>query len=414
MKDTNPSPQENSSLLKKEDSWFKNTRFWVILYLSIQTIGYSFYSFPILNHFQQIYSSIFIAGIFVLAIFIKKEYLLYVAILAIIFIDPLYIFSTLSLKFRYQILAGLAVAIILFVKRKELNFILKILLAANIALFLFQQYEIAGVDKRFIQRSHLTGEKNRLYMQVDSTTKAGNNVYVILLDGYPSFEILRDSFEYHSPLQDHLLKNNFKLEQPFTKYFWTPISFLHIFGGREITGDYPEYLLTNRKFFTNALHTSSLVHNLDSNKYKFEFNSFLTDNVGENDNVFNPSPYWPQYSINTITYLIYRYIVLGRRTKDLPPLFVSYHEKINADLKKALKDNSKKMAVFHYITFHNLKQTMIEETQYADQLGVDAINEIISADPKATIIVMSDHGERRHLLDEKNFRFGLYAIRKGY
>ena len=251
-------------------------------------------------------------------------------------------------------------------------------------------------------------------MQVDSTTKAGNNVYVILLDGYPSFEILRDSFKYHSPLQDQLLKNNFELEQPFTKYFWTPISFLHIFGGREITGEYPEYLLTNRKFFIDALHTSSLVHNLDSNKYKFEFNSFLTDKVGEDDNVFNPSPYWPQYSINTITYLIYRYIVLGRRTKDLPPLFVSYHEKINTDLVKALKDSSKKMAVFHYITFHNLKQSMAEETEYADQLGIKAINEIISSDPKATIIVMSDHGERRHLLDEKNFRFGLYAIRKGY
>ena len=35
-------------------------------------------------------------------------------------------------------------------------------------------------------------------------------------------------------------------------------------------------------------------------------------------------------------------------------------------------------------------------------------------DPEATIIVMSDHGERRYLKNKENFHMGIYGIKRGY
>ena len=57
---------------------------------------------------------------------------------------------------------------------------------------------------------------------------------------------------------------------------------------------------------------------------------------------------------------------------------------------------------------------MMEEAQYADNVGIEAVSRIISKDPKATIIVMSDHGERRHLSSKEYILKGIYTVRKGY
>jgi hypothetical protein len=415
LKDINLSQQENSSLSKKEGNWLKSTRFWLLIYLTIQTCWFWLYSFPLINHFQQISSSLILAFVFILTIFINKKYLLLILIVVALFIDPVFTFSTFTLQFRYHILIGIGVAILLFIKRKELLFIVIVLLIANVSLFIYQQGQIRALDKNFEQKSYVTGEKNRLYFQVDSTIKAENNVYVVLLDGYPSFRILQDSFKYHSTLQDYLLNNSFEQQSPFTLYHSTPISFLHVFGGRQVKGKWPEYSLTSRKFFIEALDSSFLVKNLRSNNYKFEFNSFLTDLVGVNENIFNPIPYWPQFSMNALTYMVYRYIIVGKRIKEPGAFIVKYHKKIEDSRAAALKDTSKKMCLYHYATFHNeLKYTMQEEAKFADSLGIDVVNSIIKNDPKATIIVMSDHGERRYLKDEKNFKYGIYAIRKGY
>src|ERR1035437_8087397 len=116
----------------------KNTRFWLMLYLFMQTLLYWKYSFRVLKDFQQLYSSIFFVIMLVVADLVREKYLLYVAILAALFCDPLYTFSILTLNTSYKIVITIAFISLIIYKRKELRFIMIILFVANAGLFISQ------------------------------------------------------------------------------------------------------------------------------------------------------------------------------------------------------------------------------------------------------------------------------------
>src|ERR1017187_10527095 len=93
----------------------KNTRFWLMLYLFMQTLLYWKYSFRVLKDFQQLYSSIFFVVMLVVADLIRGKYLIYIAILAALFCDPLYTFSILTLDTPYKIIITIAlIALIIY------------------------------------------------------------------------------------------------------------------------------------------------------------------------------------------------------------------------------------------------------------------------------------------------------------
>jgi hypothetical protein len=388
----------------------RNARFWLILYLVIQAVLFYVYSFPVIRDFQRLYSSIFIVAMLAASIFTPKKFLIYVVILSAVFIDPLYTHTVFVLHFWYRIIVTTVFILLIIYKRNELSFMVKTLLVANVCLFIVQQWQIKRIDRNFRQQSYITNEKNPLQLQVDLTIPTGQNIYVILLDGYPSFNILRDSFQYHPKLKDYLLEHQFEMQPTFTIYKSTPLSLLNIFSSRKIKSEaYPAYLESNRDFLASALYNSALAKTLEAGHYKFSIFTSLLDKRS-----FAPLPFLPQYSINNFVAFMYKIIKGEKLQRFNYNIIPAYTAIMNGHLSQALSDTAKKMYVFHYNTFHNNIQTMIEEAKYADQVGIDAVNEILKRDTRATIIVMSDHGERRHL---KNIEFmlqGIYTIRKGY
>jgi hypothetical protein len=334
-------------------------------------------------------------------------------ILSAVLIDPLYTLSVGTLQFRFKILVGFAVGLVLFIKRKDQLSTVIILLLGNLALLTIQQYKITRIDKQFSERSYIVNEQNRLLLQVDSAVKAGSNVFAVILDGYPDFKILEDSFQYRSRLLDSL--KGFEWQQPFTIYYHSPISLLYIFASRKIgTKENPEYLLTNRAFMHKALYSSPLTQKLGKHGYSFNFHTLMLDYVGAWENPFNPIEFWPQYSINEITYVIWRYLIFKKRRPGQSTSVKQYHRKLFTALKESLTSKENKLAAFHFMTFHNSFETIGKDASYADSLGLTAVRSIILNDPKATIIVLSDHGERRYLKNKENFHKGIYGIRRGY
>lgn len=297
-------------------------------------------------------------------------------------------------------------------KRSELRLVLIVLLLANTFLFISQKVKIASIDRDFRERSYPTNDKNPLQLRVDSTISAGNNIYVIILDGYPSFEILKDSFNYESRLKLYLDSNQFKALPTFTIYKSTPLSLLHIFSSRKIRGEpYPEFLETNRNFFAASLYNSAMVKNLKANNYKFSFFSSILNK----QSWAAPVSLYPKYSINDLDIFIYRHLTKKAKVQKYNYATIPVSViRMNNLLSRSLSDSSKKMAVFHYYTFHNNTQPMIEETRFADEVGIKAVGDILDKDPDATIIVMSDHGERRHITDKELVHHGIFIVRRGY
>ena len=392
---------------------FSQTRFWLLLYLVVHAILFALYSYSLLKPFQQLWSSLFIIAVIFSSLVLPGRLLVIPLILSAVFIDPLYTLSVATLQFRYKILVGLGVGLLLFIKRKDQLSTVIILLAGSVGLLAIQQYKISRIDRQFSKQSYLIKEQNRLLMQVDSATKVGSNVYAIVLDGYPDFTILQDSFHYRSQLFDSLVK--FEWQQPFTIYYHSPISLLNIFASRKIdVKEYPEYLLTNRAFMYDALYGSPLAQNLRKNGYSFNFHTLMLDHPGAWENPFNPKAFWPQFSINDLTYVIWRYLIFKKRRPGQSVSLKQYHHKMFIALNESVASKENKLAVFHFMTFHNSLEAIEKDAFYADSLGLAAVRMILLNDPEATIIVMSDHGERRYLKNKENFHMGIYGIKRGY
>ena len=187
---------------------FSQTRFWLLLYLVVHAILFALYSYSLLKPFQQLWSGLFIIAVIFSSLVLPGRLLVIPLILSAVFINPLYTLSVATLQFRYKILVGLAVALLLFIKRKDQLSTVIILLAGSVGLLAIQQYKISRIDRQFSKQSYLIKEQNRLLMQVDSATKVGSNVYAIVLDGYPEFTILQDGFITAHSYLIHLVNLN--------------------------------------------------------------------------------------------------------------------------------------------------------------------------------------------------------------
>ena len=391
--------------------WLRDIRFWLMLYLLIEGVLFYFYSYPYLRSYQQMASHVFIISLIVLAVFLPKKYLIYVVILAALFVDPLYTYSILTHRLLYKALATAVMLFIIICRRKELRLIMITLLAGNMLLFIFHQYKIASIDKNFREQSYIANEKNPLQLQAEASISKGNNIYVIILDGYPAFDILSDSFHYQSKLLPYLKENQFDVLPTFTIYKSTPISLLYIFSSRKIKSKtYPEYLETNSEFYRSALFNSPLADKLKQLGYQYYFFSSILNKKSW----AAPLAFYPKYSINDAVTFVYKYIGKKQIQKFNYNTIPLSNSNMNGQLDNVLSDSRRHMSVFHYYTFHNNTQSMTDEAQYADQVGIEAVSRIISKDPKATVIVMSDHGERRHLINIEFMLKGIYTVRKGY
>ena len=80
-----------------------------------------------------------------------------------------------------------------------------------------------------------------------------------------------------------------------------------------------------------------------------------------------------------------------------------YTNNTNRFIQQDLPDTSTKMSVYHFLTFHRpYAYSKKQEARYADSLGIANLKAIMMVNPTATIIVMSDHGERQVLVEYKN------------
>lgn len=389
----------------------KHPRLWLICYLIFQAILFYVYSFPVIKPFQQLWSGVFLGLTLLGAIFLRERWLLLPLLASFILINPLYTLSVEGLTFRNKILIGLAVALVVFVKRRERLMLVGVLFLGNVGLLCGQYYKVYSIDRDFREQLVLTRKVNRLYLQADSAIKAGKNIYVILLDGYPDPQILKDSFQYDSKLYSTL--NQFRWEATFTSYYSSPVSFLNLFAGYECKlrgGSYPEYQLSNLEFFRNALDSTPLTKRIRNEGYDVRFHSLMLEKKGLRQNAFNPV-YVPRYSINEITYLIWRYFILKERGTAQPIACQIYHSELFDSLGHSLKQQGRKFQVFHFLTFHNGVGTIQEDAAYADSIGLAVIQRVEQEDSSATIIVLSDHGERIHLKNKDNFNRGIYAIK---
>jgi hypothetical protein len=397
---------------------FGTVRTWLLAYLVVEYIVFWIY-FP-LDSFQNITTAIFFALMLTAGLLVKNEHLFWVTILTGVFINPIFSSATFNLGYLNQFLFALVIGEVFFLKRKEQKMLIQVLFFCSIFSFLYQRYQIKTLTKAFQEKVYSTANKNVIEVQIDSSVAAKRNVYVVLLDGYPAFDILKDSFHFESALKPFLSQKGFEFQPPFVKYPRTPLSLLNIFARCEVNAkreeDLPEYIYTDFPFFKDKLDHSPLVTRLHSANYRFDISSSLE--------VFKTAFPTPQYQPSFyVTYAVFTLRnILTKKEAERKWIFLfsrvgvaDYIDKATENLDKNLADKDKKVCVTHYLTFHlPYMYTKQQEANYADSLGINAVNKILATDSSATVIVMSDHGERQELLDYKNKIKGIYAIRRGY
>lgn len=213
---------------------------------------------------------------------------------------------------------------------------------------------------------------------VKSLNKDDRGVYIICLDGYPDI-VLKNN---QSILPQFLLDKGFKKVKNIS------------------IGDTPlsvPFLLTN-------FRPNSMMYAVPFTNYNFKLKSLMQKVYNENSievyAIFND--YWiTNYYFNLFPKPPVN-LILDKIFKSLFPnpesiLNVDYAEKYHQNLIRNMKVNPK-IGFYHFLTFHGLgylsNRDLIKDLIWADSWLKKSIETIEKVNPKAHIVVFSDHGER--------------------
>jgi hypothetical protein len=238
------------------------------------------------------------------------------------------------------------------------------------------------------------------------------DIYIILLDAFPSEEILWEYFGIKSNLQIFLNSNGFAKVDHITKYNFTDQSLPNLFSGTTFVGG-AKYRIKDIDLMRELVPGKYLQQYADKFDYDLTVNSLLLDQDNNHTKLYFGRGSDFNIYLFPILNRILSYLHLFENSKDLDE---QLHKTMN-DLRKNLSGHHKKLAFFHFLTFHGLHYDTDSKTQTnlelkkADSIGIETVKMIIKEKPNTKIIVISDHGIRYPVIKNEDTYKGILYIK---
>lgn len=270
--------------------------------------------------------------------------------------------------------------------------------------------------------------RNIIELTAISEIKKQHNVDILIIDAYPDFQLLKDSFAYTSKLKEKLNENSFIIENSHVTSTRTPYSVANLIYGKNLNDSFVLDYNSRKIYLNQIIQKSKLLNTAKNNHYLCQNNTLLNYQF---DNTIWKS-YWPDFDyshlglLNKLPILIERckHIYNVGITKDLYPNTLSsnyeaidnYNIKVQKAANKPVESNNKYLNVYHLLTLHkynseNPRDAFDNDIKEADKIGCDMIN-ILLKNHNSTIIVCSDHGNRTVLKNAEYQKKGILAIKK--
>ncbi len=338
----------------------------------------------------------------------------------LLFFNPLLdnIFS--SLPFIFKIIIYLIIFV--FLIKSQLKFKAKYVLFFNL-IYLSFIYSYNCINSR---NTTIHENRNVIELTAISEIKKQHNVDILIIDAYPDFKLLIDSFQYKSKLKETLMANDFVVQKPNISSTRTPYSIANLIYGKNLNDSFILNYNSRKFYLKNIIQNSKLILTATQNNFSFQNNTLLNYQF---DNTIWKS-YWPDFDyfylglFNKFPALVDRCKQINQVgiTKDLfQNSLTSNIEVIDKYNQKVLQSannikNGKYLNVYHLLTLHkynpeNPRNAFDIDIKEADKIGCEIINTLLNKH-KSTIIVCSDHGNRTIIKNPENQKKGILAIRK--
>jgi len=329
---------------------------------------------------------------------------------------------------RYTVMLPLllliTVAWIIFLKKKK-NLHGRFVYYLNLLMLIY-----CAIDGFGVLQKYFTPEKKSAFVVDFNKSKVISkpNVYYLLFDEYPGYQSLKDSFGYSNDSLYHFLQNrNFSILPTFSNYDFTFFSMSSILNMHYVEKDYDPLNITQRtlQLRLNEIRNASVVGIFEDMGYEFR-NYSIFDVAGQHA-VSDHNDFLPVHSILLTDKILHNRIIRhsGWLIQKFPlwkKKYMYQHEKNNnyseeMVLKTSLEKNSKPFFCYsHFVLPHGPfyrdstgrrnTDAQIDDTKtwsrelyfsyvkYANIFIRALVEKLVSNDPGAIIVVMSDHGYR--------------------
>lgn len=295
-----------------------------------------------------------------------------------------------------------------FQKRRFLE-LTKILIVVNVIFCLYL------IPKYYYTKFKFSKKQNPSIAKLITPDDQHKDIFIILLDGFPSNEVLKNYFNLQSKFTIELKNKGFKEFPSVSKYLYTDQSLPNIFSGIEFAGASSAYRLKDLNKMKSFLPGEYLKNFSENYHYILHFNSLLIDkNNNHTKSYFGRGADFNVYAFS----LVDRILIKIFKKENQENIEVSYMiNQVFKALNNDLQHQNKQLNFYHFLTFHTLHYDSSYHDQIksqllsADRIGIKAVNMILKYKPNAKIVVLSDHGIRPPLIEEKDSNKGILYIK---
>ncbi len=337
--------------------------------------------------------------------------------------------SFLSFLLHYAVLLPVllicTIGWIVFLKRKR-SIQNKLVLYFNILMLIYCCIDVYGLlHKRMVVEK----KQPMASIAFDSTkVRSKPNVYYLLFDEYPGYKSLKDSFGYANDSLYHFFEQNeFKILPVFSNYNVTNFSMSSILNMRYVDGHYDPQHLDQHDFQLrlDEIRTASVVAVFKLMGYQFR-NCSIFD-VDDQHGVDDHNSFLPVHSLLLTDKIFHNRLIraTGSWLVKFPAWKRKYlfqhdvNNKISEDMVRKIAAEKKDAPLFCYAHFlmphppfyrdstgeyyseeqlndqHDRKKELyLSYVKYTNSFIHSLVNRLVSDDPNAILVVMSDHGYR--------------------
>lgn len=341
--------------------------------------------------------------------------------------------AVLSFLKSYSVLLPVLIVItvlwIFFLLRKK-NLHPKLISYLNVLLLIYCCVDAYQLINKTVFVSQKTTVKQPAFFPNKVTQKP--NVYLIVLDEYPGFRSLTDSFGFsNATFEEYLRANNFRVGDGIANYDLTYFSMSSILNMQYIQKDYEALQLTQSDFQRRGVEINnaavpqifkSLGYSIENysifdladqpavssnNAFVLAHTKLLTDKILHNrikrdigDRLGKFIPFWKSdnfYRHDIDNKYTEKMLLQSAYTKTSTPKFVYGHFMLphGPYYYDSAGNKNNFNQISDYTTWSN-KALFISYLKYANTRVMHIVNNIIKNDPLAIIIVMGDHGYRQY------------------
>lgn len=280
-----------------------------------------------------------------------------------------------------------------------------------------------------INSNEIIVKEKRNIIELTAITEIENqhNVDIVIIDAYPDFQILRDSFHYNSKLEKLLTDKSFQIQKPNIFSTRTPYSIANLVYGKNLNDSFVLNYNFRKPYLKIIIEDSKLIQSAKKNNYNFSNNTLL--NYKFDNTIWRT--YWPDFDYFYLG-LLNKFPTFMERCKSILnfgitedlysnsmvsniELIDKYNSKVLKSAGKIQNSNAKYLNIYHLLTLHkynpqNPRDAFNTDIVDADSMGCEIIKNILR-NHNSTLIVCSDHGNRTVIKNEENQKKGILAIK---